>query len=50
MDFDFISMDHEFFMREALKEAEIAAQAGEMPVGAVIVYDNCIVGRDHAKH
>ena len=50
MDFDFASMDHEYFMREALKEAEIAAQAGEIPVGAVIVHTNRIVGRNHAKH
>ena len=50
MDFNFAIMEHEYFMREALKEAEIAARAGEMPIGAVIVHDNRIIGRDHVKH
>jgi tRNA(adenine34) deaminase len=50
MDFDFVSMDHEYFMQEALKEAEIAAQTGEIPVGAVIVHAKRIAGRNHAKH
>lgn len=30
-------MDHHFFMREALKEAERAYALGEVPVGAVVV-------------
>ena len=34
-------------MREALKEAEKAAAAGEVPVGAVIVRDGKIIGRGH---
>ena len=38
---------HEDFMREALKEARIAAAMGETPVGAVIVQAGCIVGRGH---
>ena len=33
------------FMREALRLAEQAAQAGEVPVGAVVVKDGQIVGR-----
>jgi len=33
------------FMREALRLAEQAAQAGEVPVGAVVVKDGLIVGR-----
>lgn len=36
-----------FFMNEALREAEIAAQAGEIPVGCVIVCDDEIVARAH---
>ena len=32
-------------MREALRLAEQAAQAGEVPVGAVVVKDGVIVGR-----
>ena len=35
------------FMREALKLAEQAAQAGEVPVGAVVVKDGQIVGRGY---
>ncbi|MBI5007671.1 MAG: tRNA adenosine(34) deaminase TadA [Nitrosomonadales bacterium] len=33
------------FMREALRLAEQAAQAGEVPVGAVVVKDGQIIGR-----
>jgi deoxycytidylate deaminase len=33
------------FMREALRLAQSAAQAGEVPVGAVVVKDGEIVGR-----
>ena len=50
MDFDFNSLDHIFFMREALKEAEMAMQAGERAIGAVIVHDGKIVGRGRAEH
>jgi tRNA(adenine34) deaminase len=35
----------EVFMREALKLAQQAAQAGEVPVGAVVVLNGEIVGR-----
>ena len=38
MSFDFDALDHEYFMREALKEAELAGEAGEKPIGAVIVH------------
>jgi tRNA(adenine34) deaminase len=37
--------DHETFMREALVEARLAFEAGEVPVGAVVVLDGAIVGR-----
>jgi tRNA(adenine34) deaminase len=33
------------FMREALLEAQRAAEAGEVPVGAIVVKDSEIVGR-----
>lgn len=36
---------HELWMKEALALAELAEQAGEVPVGAVVVRDNEIVGR-----
>jgi tRNA(adenine34) deaminase len=35
------------FMTEALKEAEIAYEDGESPVGACIVYQDKIIGRAH---
>lgn len=38
------------FMREALREAEVAGQAGELPIGAVVVIDGQIVSRGHAQH
>ncbi len=37
--------DH--FMRQALVEAKKASEKGEVPVGAVIVYDNRIIARAH---
>ncbi|NCC51994.1 MAG: nucleoside deaminase [Spartobacteria bacterium] len=35
------------FMRMALKQAELAGEAGEVPVGAVIVKDGQVIGRAH---
>jgi tRNA(adenine34) deaminase len=37
----------EWFMREALKEAEKAFEAGEVPVGAVVVCEQKIIGKGH---
>jgi tRNA(adenine34) deaminase len=37
----------EFFMREALEEAEKALLAEEVPVGAVAVYEGKIISRAH---
>lgn len=37
----------EFYMREALKDAVIAANMDEVPVGAVIVKDGEIIARAH---
>lgn len=37
----------EYFMREALKEARKAYDLGEVPVGAVVVCQNKIIGRSH---
>lgn len=36
-----------YFMKEALKEAQKAFDAGEVPVGAVIVAANKIIARSH---
>lgn len=38
---------HEFFMKEALKEAQRAYDRDEVPVGAVVVANNMIVARAH---
>jgi len=35
------------FMKEAKKEAKLALDKDEVPVGAVIVYDNKIISRAH---
>lgn len=39
--------DDIFFMRQAISEAEKAYYRGEVPIGAVIVHDNRIIGRGH---
>ena len=41
--------DDERFMREALVEAARAAEAGEVPVGAVLVHKNNIIARHHNR-
>ncbi|OGC43783.1 tRNA-specific adenosine deaminase [candidate division WOR-3 bacterium RBG_13_43_14] len=40
-------MDEKYFMNEALKEAQQAFEEDEVPIGAVAVYKNQIVGRGH---
>ena len=37
-------MDDEFYMRQALEQAEQALAAGEFPVGCVLVYQDKILG------
>lgn len=37
----------EHFMRAALEEARIAYEEGEVPIGAVLVYEGRIVSRGH---
>ena len=37
--------DNNFYMEEALREAYIAAELGEVPVGAVVVKDGEIIAR-----
>ncbi|MDR1090460.1 MAG: nucleoside deaminase [Prevotella sp.] len=37
----------EYFMKEAIIEAEKAFDAGEIPVGAIIVWKNRVIGRGH---
>ncbi len=42
-------MDHEFFMKRALQEALRAFDEGEVPIGAVIVHENRIIGRGYNR-
>ena len=44
---DYTIEEKETFMREALKEAEIALAHEEIPIGCVIVKDGEIIGRGH---
>lgn len=39
--------DDNYYMRQALTEAERAAEQGEVPVGAVVVCQDCIIARAH---
>jgi tRNA(adenine34) deaminase len=42
-----VEFNSQYFMREAMKEARRAFDEDEIPVGAVIVCDNKIIGRGH---
>ena len=44
---DYTIEEKEIFMREALKEAEIALANDEIPIGCVLVKDGQIIGRGH---
>lgn len=39
--------DDTYFMKQALQEAQLAAEEGEVPVGAVVVCNNRIFARAH---
>ncbi len=40
-------MNDEHYMKQALREAHNALEAGEVPIGAVVVMQNRIIGRGH---
>ena len=42
-----VTLNDEFFMKEALKEAKKAFEKDEIPVGAVIVCNHQIIARGH---
>lgn len=44
---EFPLYDDNYYMKQALKEAEKAADKGEVPVGAVVVSDQRIIARGH---
>ena len=41
------SQQHQRYMMAALAEAQAAADENEVPIGAIIVYENKIIGRAH---
>ena len=40
-------LNHEYFMRQAIREANIALEKNEVPVGAIIVSNERIIARAH---
>src|ERR1700744_6803861 len=42
-----MELTDEYFMKEALRQARLAFDAGEVPVGALVVWDNKIISRGH---
>ncbi len=44
-----MSTQHDFFLNEAILEAQKAALMGEVPIGAVVVKDDRIIGRGHNR-
>src|SRR5438045_6825295 len=44
------SRDDESWMEQALEQARLAAQAGEVPVGALVIKDGEIIGLGHNRN
>lgn len=44
-----LAQEDERFMREALAEAERAAELGEVPIGAVVVHEGKVIARAHNR-
>jgi tRNA(adenine34) deaminase len=42
-----IERTDEYYMQQALREAQLAFEKGEVPVGAVVVVDGNVIGRGH---
>ncbi len=40
-------LDHEYYMKKALQEADMAFEEGEIPVGAVVVSEGQIIAKAH---
>lgn len=41
--------DHEYWMSQALQQARLAQEENEVPVGAVLVKDNALIGAEHNR-
>ncbi|MCB0699177.1 MAG: nucleoside deaminase [Chitinophagales bacterium] len=39
--------DDTYFMKEALRQANMAYEAGEIPIGAIVTWDTKIISRGH---
>lgn len=46
---DVKSLQDEYYMEEAIKEAQLAYSDGDVPVGAILVYNNKIIARNHNR-
>src|SRR5947199_5005031 len=44
------SRDDEWWMEQALEQARLAAQAGEVPVGTLVIKDGEIIGLGHNRN
>lgn len=44
---NFLAKNNEYFMRLAYAEAEKAFEAGEIPVGAIIVHQDSVIGKGY---
>ncbi|MCS5599826.1 MAG: deaminase, partial [Rhodospirillales bacterium] len=44
-----ISPNHELWMRVALEEADAASVSGEIPIGAIVVAGDRMIGRGHNR-
>jgi len=42
-------MDHHYYMQLAMEQAHIAYERDEVPIGAILVYGNDILGREHNR-
>ena len=42
-------MQHEYFMKEAIKQARKAEKLEEVPIGCVITYENRIIARGYNR-
>jgi tRNA(adenine34) deaminase len=47
MEHDNSFFNDEYFMKEALRQARLAYDKGEIPIGAVVVWDAKIISRGH---
>lgn len=47
---DMRSQDDAAWMEQALEQARLAAQAGEVPVGALVIKDGEIIGKGHNRN